>query len=73
MGKIHTKCVWIGKSTKYIAIEAEWKLNEDEKGPTILKIEVVKVIKHMRRKNATAVYSPKEMGDGGLWWLLKCK
>jgi hypothetical protein len=38
---------------KYIGIEAEDELDEDEKGPTILKSEVVKAIKGMRRKKAT--------------------
>jgi hypothetical protein len=35
------------------AIEAEDELDEDDKGPTILKSEVVKAIKDMRRKKAT--------------------
>ena len=35
------------------AIEAEDELDEDDKEPTILKSEVVKAIKDMRRKKAT--------------------
>ena len=38
---------------KDIAIEAEDELDEDDKGPTILKSEIVKAIKDMRRKKAT--------------------
>ena len=34
-------------------IEAEVELDEDDKGPTILKSEVVKAIKDMQRKKAT--------------------
>ena len=53
---------------KDIAIEAEEELEEDDKGPTILKSEVVKDIKDMRRKNATgdeniSVNILKELGD----------
>ena len=36
-----------------IAIQAEEDLDEDDKGPTTLKIEVVQAIKDMRRKKAT--------------------
>ena len=36
-----------------IEIEVEDELDEDDKGPTILKSEVVKAIKDMRRKKAT--------------------
>ena len=53
---------------KGVAIEAEEELDEADKGRTILKIEVVKVIKDMRRKNATEddnipVNLLKEVGD----------
>jgi hypothetical protein len=46
-------------------------LDEDDKGPTILKSEVVKAIKDMRRKKATRddnipVDLLKELGDSGL-------
>ena len=36
-----------------IAIEAQDELNEDDKGHTILKSEIIKAIKDMRRKKAT--------------------
>ena len=54
-----------------IAIEAEEELDEDDKGPTILKREVVKAIKDMRRKKATGddnvpVNLLKDLGDSGL-------
>jgi hypothetical protein len=54
-----------------IAIEAEDKLDENDKGPTILKSEVVKAIKDMRRKKPTGddnipVNLLKELGDHGL-------
>ena len=39
--------------SKAIAIEAEEELDEDDKGPTIVKSEVVKGIKDMRRNKAT--------------------
>ena len=42
---------------KHIAIEAEEELNEDDKGPTILKGEIVKAIKDMRRKKTTGDYN----------------
>jgi hypothetical protein len=56
---------------KDIAVESEEELNEDDKGPTILKSEVVKVIKDMQRKKATGddnipVDLLKELGDSGL-------
>ena len=35
---------------KYIAFEAEVELDEDDKRPTILKSDIVKAIKDMRRK-----------------------
>jgi hypothetical protein len=35
---------------KDIAIEAEEELDEDDKGPTILKSEVLNAIKDMRRR-----------------------
>ena len=38
---------------KDIAIEAEDELDEHDKGPAILKSEVVKAIKDMQRKKAT--------------------
>jgi hypothetical protein len=54
-----------------IEIEAEDKMDEDEKGPTILKSEVIKAIKDMRRKKATGdnnipVDLLKVLGDSGL-------
>ena len=55
---------------KDVAIEAEDELDEDDKGPTILKSEVVIAIKDMRRKKATGDNIPvnllKELGDSGL-------
>ena len=53
-----------------IAIKAE-ELDEDDKGPTILKSELVKVIKGIRRKKATGddnirVDLLRELGDSGL-------
>ena len=55
---------------KYIAIEAEDELDEDDKGPTTLKSEIVKAIKDMRRKKAIGDNIPvnllKELGDSGL-------
>ena len=53
---------------KDIAIEADEELDEDDKGRTILKSEVVKAIKDMRRKKATGdnnipVDLLKELGD----------
>ena len=56
---------------KYIAIETEEAQVEDDKGPTILKNEIVKAIKAMRRKKATGddnipVDLLKELGDSGL-------
>ena len=47
------------------------RLYEDDKGPTVLKSEVVKAIKDMRRKKATGddnipIYLLKELGDNGL-------
>ena len=53
MGKIYTRFIWFRKSHKNIEIEAEEELNEDDKGPTILKSEIVKAIKDMRRKKTT--------------------
>ena len=55
---------------KYVAIEAEDELDEDDKGPTILKSKVVKANKDMRRKKATGDNSIpvdllKELGDSG--------
>ena len=52
-----------------IAIEAQDELDEDDKGPTILKSEIA--IKDMRRKKATGndnipVDLLKELGDNGL-------
>ena len=38
---------------KDIVIEVEEELCDDDKGPTILKSEVVKAVKDMRRKKAT--------------------
>ena len=38
---------------KDIAIEAEEKLNEDDKGSTMLKSKELKAIKGMRRKKTT--------------------
>jgi hypothetical protein len=32
---------------KYIAIEAEYELDEDDKGPTIHKSEIIKAIKNV--------------------------
>jgi Reverse transcriptase (RNA-dependent DNA polymerase). len=54
-----------------IAIEAEDELDEDDNGPTILKSEVVKAIKDMRRKKATGdnnipIDLLEELGDSGL-------
>ena len=51
-----------------IKIEAEEKLDEDEKGHTILKSEIVKAIKDMQRKKATGddnipVDLLKKLGD----------
>ena len=51
---IYTRFVLFAKS-KYVAIEAEEELDEDDKGSTILKSLVVKVIKDMRRKKATGI------------------
>ena len=56
---------------KDIAIEAEDELGKDDKGPTIFKSEVVKVIKDMRNKKTTGddnipVDLLKELGDSGL-------
>ena len=53
MGKIFIRFVDSENRPKVIAIEAEEQLDEDDKGPTILKSEVVKAIKDMRRKKAT--------------------
>jgi hypothetical protein len=56
--------------SKYIAIETEEELDEGDKGPTILKSDLVKAIKDMRRKKATGDNIPvnllKELGDSGL-------
>jgi len=54
-----------------VAIEAEDELDEDDKGPTILKSEVVKAIKDMQRKKTTGedkipVDLLKELGDSRL-------
>ena len=59
------------KRPQDIAIEAQDELDEDEKGPTILKSEIVKAIKDMRRKKATGddnipVDLIKELRDNGL-------
>ena len=56
---------------KDIVIEAKEKLDEDDKAPTTLKSEVVKVIKDMRRHKTTgdddmSVDLLKELGDSGL-------
>ena len=55
---------------KDMAIEAEDELDEDDKGPTILKSEIVKVIKDMQRNKATGdnitVKLLKGLGDSGL-------
>ena len=56
---------------KDIAIKAEEELDEDGKGPTIIRSEVVKAIKDMRRKKTTEddnipVDLLKELGDSGL-------
>ena len=53
------------------AIEAEEELNENCKGPTILKSEVVNAIKDLRRKKVTRndnipAMLLKELGDSGL-------
>ena len=45
------------------------ELDEDDKGPIILKSEIVKVIKDMRRKKATGdipVDLLNQLGDNGL-------
>ena len=52
-------------------IEAQDELDEDDKGPTILKSEIVIAIKGMRRKKATGddnipIDLLKELGDNGL-------
>jgi hypothetical protein len=54
-----------------IAIEAEDELDENDEGPTILKSEIVKAIKDMRREKATGddnipVDLLKELGNSGL-------
>jgi len=56
---------------KDIAIEAEEELDEDDKGPTIHKSEVVKAIKDIQRKKVTGdnnipMYLLMELGDSGL-------
>jgi hypothetical protein len=56
---------------KDIAIEVEDELDEDDKEPIILKSEIVKAIKDMRRKKTTGddnipVDLLKELGDNGL-------
>ena len=72
MGKIYTRFVWFGKSPNDIAIEAEEEeLDENDIRPAILKSEVLKVIKDMRRKKAIRddnipVDLLKELGDSGL-------
>ena len=53
------------------AIEGEEELDEDDKGPTVLKSEVVKVIKYMWSKKAIGddnkpVDLLKELGVSGL-------
>jgi hypothetical protein len=58
-------------SPKDIAIEVEEELNEDDKGPTILKNVVLKPTKDMQRKKAIVNVSIsidllKEMGNIGL-------
>ena len=72
MGKKYIQILYdLENRPKDIAIEAEDELDEDDKGPTILKTEVVKAIKDMRRKTATGdnnilVNLHKELGDSGL-------
>jgi hypothetical protein len=56
---------------KDVAIEAEDELDEDNKGPTILKSEVVKATKDMRRRKTPGddnipLYLLKELRDSGL-------
>ena len=46
---------------KDIVIKSEEELDEDDKGPAILKSEIVKAIKDMRRKKAT--------GDENIHWI----
>ena len=54
-----------------IAIEAQDELDEDDKGPTVLKSEIVKAIRHAKkeghnRDNNIPVDLLKELGDNGL-------
>ena len=68
MGKLNRDLYDSENFPKDIAIEAEQKLDEDEKGPTIPKGVVVKAIKDMRRKKATGDENTpmdllKELGD----------
>ena len=55
---------------KNIVIEAAEELDENGKEPIILKSQVIKAIKDMRRKKATGDNIPvnllKELGDSGL-------
>jgi hypothetical protein len=56
---------------KDIAIEADEELDEDDKGTTILKSKVVKVIKDMQRKKANGdddipMNLLMELGDRGM-------
>ena len=54
MEKIYIQYLYDSENRpKDIAIEAEDELDEDDKEPTILKSEIVKSIKDMRRKKAT--------------------
>ena len=72
MRKIYIQDLYdLGNCLKDIAIEAEEELDEDVKGPTILKSEVVKPIKDMQRKKVTGddnilVDLLNELGDRGL-------
>ena len=54
---------------KDIAIEAEDELDEDDKGPTILKSEVVKAIKDMRRQKATGDDNSRFTQGTGRQWI----
>ena len=70
MGKIYTRFLCFENHPTDIAIKAE-ELDEEDKGHTIFKSEVVKAIKEVRRKKATGdekipVALLKEIGDSRL-------
>ena len=57
MGKKYIQILYdLENRPKDIAIEAEDELDEDDKGPTIIKSLIVKAIKDMRRKKETTTY-----------------